>query len=477
MQSYLWPFLGGKRVASGNNNSDRNSTLPAPELNPLLNPVLGAHMGRWAEVYFTSPPEKREEAVLDLLRELQGGEPAPRPLADTSDSVREHPSQIPSELAQKAHQEIALSPSQAVSSSETVSLSQNDATESEVDWIVCESCGGRNTPGNRYCGMCAEPLTQGNAVIPELRKETMWGTFVERAPERDHDNLDNKNLDHATNLDYKIPSDQRYDDARPALASEISERDETRFAAPIDSLRNDPPLSPSSSWPERPAVPSLLVEYDQPTNRRRIYGGAIVGILIAGLVYVAWRASANRSDSTHILPQPTPTAAETQPPTPEQTPASAPPQNETTQVPAVKVPATAEAHPAAAKAQAHRRADTTARRETNAPTPTSAAEDQAGGPIVAPLLGNGSEELTVAESYLNGTNGKVRDPSEAAKWLWRSFGKKNGAAALLLSDLYVRGEGVPQSCDQARLLLDAAARKGAAGAAERITSLPSRGCP
>ena len=83
----------------------------------------------------------------------------------------------------------------------------------------------------------------------------------------------------------------------------------------------------------------------------------------------------------------------------------------------------------------------------------------------------------MAESYLDGTNGKVRDPSEAAKWLWRSFGKKNGAAALLLSDLYVRGEGVPQSCDQARLLLDAAARKGAPGAAERITSLPSRGCP
>ena len=29
--------------------------LPAANLNPLLNPVLGAHMGRWAEVYFTPP--------------------------------------------------------------------------------------------------------------------------------------------------------------------------------------------------------------------------------------------------------------------------------------------------------------------------------------------------------------------------------------------------------------------------------------
>src|ERR1700722_18988404 len=47
--------------------------LPEPELNPLLNPLLAAHMGRWAEVYFTSPPEKRAQAVSDLVRELRGG--------------------------------------------------------------------------------------------------------------------------------------------------------------------------------------------------------------------------------------------------------------------------------------------------------------------------------------------------------------------------------------------------------------------
>jgi hypothetical protein len=44
--------------------------LPDSELNPLLNPLLVTHMGRWAEVYFTSPPEKRAEAVSDLVREL-----------------------------------------------------------------------------------------------------------------------------------------------------------------------------------------------------------------------------------------------------------------------------------------------------------------------------------------------------------------------------------------------------------------------
>jgi TPR repeat protein len=46
----------------------------------------------------------------------------------------------------------------------------------------------------------------------------------------------------------------------------------------------------------------------------------------------------------------------------------------------------------------------------------------------------------------------------------------------LLSDLYMTGDGVPRNCDQARLLLDAAARKGVPGAGERIRDLPNLGC-
>src|SRR5258708_35298080 len=67
--------------------SDAN-TLPDPELNPLLNPVLAAHMGRWAEVYFTSPPEKREQAVAELIRELKNLSPEEPPSDDvTNDGI------------------------------------------------------------------------------------------------------------------------------------------------------------------------------------------------------------------------------------------------------------------------------------------------------------------------------------------------------------------------------------------------------
>src|SRR2546422_11767434 len=55
------------------NAAEAADSLPKSDLNPLINPVLGRNLGRWAQVYFTSPPEKREQAVVELLRELETG--------------------------------------------------------------------------------------------------------------------------------------------------------------------------------------------------------------------------------------------------------------------------------------------------------------------------------------------------------------------------------------------------------------------
>ena len=54
----------------------------------------------------------------------------------------------------------------------------------------------------------------------------------------------------------------------------------------------------------------------------------------------------------------------------------------------------------------------------------------------------------------------ARDASEAAKLLWKAVGKQNPTAAILLSGLYARGDGVTRNCDQARLLLLAATKHG-----------------
>jgi len=449
-------------VASGNNNSNRNSTLPLPELNPLLNPVLGAHMGRWAEVYFTSPPEKREEAVLDLLRELQGGEAATPQAPHAADSVaRQPPAESSSSLP---IQRIAPPPP--------------PIEDADSEWIVCDSCGGRNIVGNRFCGMCATPLPHTNNASASLsfpgsvkedretpretHRETMWGRFAERSPEDvGHDQSNQHGAD-----SLEDESDQ-YPHARESIFQSQYDR-----IAPTDHFAARPEPQPSAvkDWPERPAVPSLIPDYDDRPGRRRIYFGALVGILILSLVYVAWKSSSAKSDASHALPQAAPTVADTQPARADQSPpptplADAPAAASSSPPPVQQTPAPAPRSRVKPPASTAKPAD-----------PMPAVPANTTGPIVASLQGNGSEELAVAESYLNGTRGRTRDTSEAAKWLWRSFGKQNGAAALLLSDLYVHGDGVPQSCDQARLLLDAAARKGTPGAAQRLTNLPSLGC-
>jgi hypothetical protein len=77
-------------VAQPTEESDA-TTLPDPELNPLLNPLLAAHMGRWAEVYFTNPPEKRGQAVAELLRELENSSPPPIPTPESPVQILDSP--------------------------------------------------------------------------------------------------------------------------------------------------------------------------------------------------------------------------------------------------------------------------------------------------------------------------------------------------------------------------------------------------
>lgn len=466
--------LGNKQLAQGNDNSNRNGTLPSPELNPLINPILGAHMGRWAEVYFTSPPEKRDEAVLELLRELQGGPSDLTPVTSLPDSSRLRPTEPSGES----------NPSKAAG---------------EPEWAICESCGGRNELGNRFCGMCGAPLEQASFPHSETgeaseRPKGMWGGTL--APNVDTDRRQNKwqNPNNGPGLEAAgIESDRLENGPRhESRQDEFHQRESgLRQADPYSNERREqeleavherfhpiefasaapqPQARPQNTWPSRPDVPSLIA-YEEAPNRRRLYVGALVGIVMLGLVYVAWKGSSGASGASHTLPQAAPQSAEGQPAVTDQPPPPAP-QAENVPPAAVKAPPVPARKPAATIDRAYHKpaADTY---QTNAPAPTS---EQAAGPIVASLQGNGSEELTVAEGYLNGTGGRARDTSEAAKWLWRSLSKKNGAAALLLSDLYVRGDGVPKSCDQARLLLDAATRKGVPGAGQRLQNLPSLGC-
>jgi hypothetical protein len=67
--------------------------------------------------------------------------------------------------------------------------------------------------------------------------------------------------------------------------------------------------------------------------------------------------------------------------------------------------------------------------------------------------------------------------SEDVSSLWASVENGDTRAEVVLANRYLRGEGVPQSCAQARVLLEAAVKRGSAEAQQRLDELARGGCP
>jgi hypothetical protein len=69
------------------------------------------------------------------------------------------------------------------------------------------------------------------------------------------------------------------------------------------------------------------------------------------------------------------------------------------------------------------------------------------------------------------------DPAEEVRALWSAVGQGNTAAELTLAKLYLIGGGVAKNCDQARVLLRAAAKKGNSEAIAKLSQITRHGCP
>jgi hypothetical protein len=362
-------------------HSDRPSTLPSPELNPLLNPVLGQNMGRWAEVYFTSPPEQREQAVLGLLRELQAENSASEnPVVTTPSSLQEQRSEAAAEVQQTQ--------------------------------VRCPACGRENPASHRFCGMCGKPVA-GQGAVADLNVSDL----------------------HVADLHIEEPPQDELSARMWNNESHFVRDDRT------DKILNYPPASRSY----------------------RFYVGIAMAIVVFVVGYIAWHSMQATSPRAHLEPLPPPAVA-TLPAEPGATPPSASKTNAANRKPSAIQQAAIPSHtdPERVTADARSSGDKT----TQIAPPTAPGT----------LVGNGAEELAIAQRYLNGTDGRERDRAEAAKYLWKAVAKHNADATLLLSDLYLKGDGVGKNCDQARVLLDAAARKGVKGAGDRLRHLQAFGC-
>jgi hypothetical protein len=104
-------------------------------------------------------------------------------------------------------------------------------------------------------------------------------------------------------------------------------------------------------------------------------------------------------------------------------------------------------------------------REKAVPPPTK-AEIQFRDERPAPSAGEGAAKNT-----------RSQDPAEEVRGLWSAVGQGNTAAEVTLAKLYLIGGGVPKNCDQARVLLRAAAKKGNTEAISKLSQITRQGCP
>jgi hypothetical protein len=108
-------------------------------------------------------------------------------------------------------------------------------------------------------------------------------------------------------------------------------------------------------------------------------------------------------------------------------------------------------------------------------SPSSVAADPAAKTGGTADSGIGQEEFAAAQDVLRGGN-RQRDLSRAVALLWSSVKKGYVPAEVTLADLYRRGDGVEKNCDQARVLLVAASKKGSFEARQILEQIAEQGC-
>jgi hypothetical protein len=377
----------------------RNKTTEAAsaELNPLTNPVLEKNLGRWAKVYFSTPPANREQAVSNLLEQIK----------------------------RESGAATATQPGRPYF-----------ATDPKFQRGLCAICQHHNPPGHKFCSRCGQTLDPGQPASQD--NQVTAGTSKA---------------------------------SQPTSANDIRWVREQTFGGLTDAYA--------------------------PRKRGWKYAVGAAVIALAGFAYMRWAPDFRTKISVTGAPQVSaPTAAlRPQKASPAEIPVEAPVKvKDEPIVPAESVtPKSVAAESVAPKSVAvgnvaplnneheaeSRSATADARQRTSAPAGVQSAAQKsslvdASRQTVADQGGD-APDLRLAQRYLGGSMG-ARDSTEAAKLLWRAVSKQNATAAVLLSDLYLRGDGVPRSCDQARLLLVAAAKRGSPLAAQQLRSLESQGC-
>jgi hypothetical protein len=318
-------------------DTGKSGTLPAPELNPLLNPILNKNLGRWAEVYFTNPPEKREEAVVHLLRQLESGDGA-------AEGAPRHQLRATEE--------------------------QTSAIPARRHALTCRACGFQNELQQKFCGDCGAQLSAAVMGATAILSEPIEAKRETSAkPPR------------------RLPGEEGLD-AVPQFGSilHLNEPALERVLTDVAAEDRSSPDSSETMFGELPESGPLKRSY-------RAYIALVVAAIIGGLGYTAWRGGQSKAEEslTEVPPAATqPASAPAPVPESPATEASSSPPSASTN---------SEAKPSAPAASSDEKAENPRKAAQTEPLPLpKVPASPNGSPAVS---GNGSQELATALSLLN----------------------------------------------------------------------------
>ncbi len=197
------------------------------------------------------------------------------------------------------------------------------------------------------------------------------------------------------------------------------------------------------------------------------------------------KQSADASTATSNPPGVTSSPANTATTPPASTPAAAPP---TTQAPAPNQTASSLAAPQKTAKLASKDQAASAQNASSAPPTIANSQSSASGGTTTPSNSAAKPPKRVfnnddAATKLSAAAGademskakNASDSAAAAAWLWKATAKGNPDAPVQLADMYIKGDGVPRSCEQAIVLLKTAAEKENALARNRLASMYATG--
>ncbi len=407
--------------------------LPNSRLNPLLNPLLAQQLGRWAHIYYTAPVDKRESAVEELLRELEAE--AAKIAAAGNTPAAAAPAALEPFVAEP---EVAAEPirsTQVIRDDEELELSA-EMQEPPTSLPFREAPIDENPP---------QDLLNADPESGKLPWPTLGLRNIQRAEPHESE---------AGSIALAPITDPMImDPMTGANAPSASER----FAALMAR-------GTARAWQLRPQ--SLVV-------------ATSLVLVIGTVLWIAHRSIAQIAVGHQGSVAQGPVAQGSVASggaagSPAARPATA---SGTLAIPPASLPkrpgTTADL---AATTVSQRASGPEASRRSEAPNGGTTGQTSQRAIMVSDKKGDDADDdLATGLRYLHG-DGVERDSEAAVHHLWKAVSKHNGPALVVLAGLYAQGDGVDKNCDQARILILAAARQKTQHVETALETLHRSGC-